>query len=187
MSVSAFDRPGQWTFDDLVLLPDDGRRWEVVDGVLVQMTPPTRLHDQVVTRLLLQLHRQLPPGWSAESQFGVRMGTDGRVPDVGVTRTGAPFHRGDVGVGAEHVLLLVEVVSPSSRKNDRFFKPIDYALAGVPHFWRVEVEPELFVVTHDLVAGAYVETGVLRGSAEVTQPLGLVLDVPALRPSGLLD
>lgn len=90
------------------------------------------------------------------------------------------------GLSSDHVVLLVEVVSRGSRKNDRFFKPIEYAQAGVSHYWRVEIDPEIFVVTHDLVEGRYQQTGVLRGSREVTEPFGLVVDVPALRPSSLL-
>lgn len=185
MPLSPLDRPGEWTFDDLVLLPDDGRRWEVVDGALLQVTPPTRLHDVVSKRLAFQLHGQLPGEWEVEHEFGLRLGSDGRVPDVGIARKDAPFRRDDVGLSSEHVLLLAEVVSTGSRKNDRFFKPIEYAQAGVAHYWRVETDPEIFVVTHELVDGSYQQTGVLRGSREVTAPFDLVIDVPALRPTTL--
>lgn len=187
MSLSPLDRPGEWTFDDLVLLPDDGRRWEVVDGALLQVTPPTRLHDVVCKRLLFQLHEQLPSGWDVEYEFGLRLGNDGRLPDIGIARSDVPFRRGDVGLSSEHVVLLVEVVSRGSRKNDRFFKPIEYAQAGVAHYWRVEIDPEILVVTHDLVDGSYQQTGVLRGSHEVTEPFGLIVDVPALRPPSLRE
>src|SRR4051812_45456954 len=68
----------------------------------------------------------------------------------------------------------------STRKNDRFFKPIEYAMARVPHYWRVEAEPELFVVTFVLADGAYVETGRWAGVHDLAAPYALVLDVPAL-------
>ena len=116
------------------------------------------------------------------SQFGLRLGGDGRLPDVGVLRD-VPFGRHQVGTPAEHALLLVEVVGESTRKTDRFFKPAEYAEAGVAHYWRIELDPELFVVTHDLVDGSYSQTGVLRGIHELTAPYALTIDVPALLPA----
>lgn len=58
-------------------------------------------------------------------------------------------------------------------------------MAGVPHYWRVEVEPELFVVTFVLVEGTYVETGRWSGVHDLDTPYALVLDVPALLPPQL--
>lgn len=187
MPLSPLDRPGAWTFDDLVELPDDGRRWEVVDGTPIPMTPPTVLNELISLRLFRQLDRQAPPDLEVVHESGIRLGDDGRVPDLAVLRTERTVRRGQVGTEAADAVLLVEVVSASSRKNDRFFKPIEYAMAGVPYFWRVELEPELFVVTFVLEAGAYVETGVLRGVHSLTAPYAMTLEVPALMPPQLLD
>lgn len=92
-----------------------------------------------------------------------------------------------MGTDAADAVLLAEVVSPSTRKNDRFFKPIEYAIAGVPHYWRVEAEPDLFVVTFVLADGAYVETGRWAGVHELDAPYTMVLDVPALLPPQLVN
>ena len=187
MPLSPLDRPGTWTFDDLAELPEDGRRWEVVDGVPIPMTPSTVLNELIALRLFRQLDRQAPEAFEVVHESGIRLGDDGRVPDLGVLRSDRPVRRGQVGTEAQDAVLLIEVMSASSRKNDRFFKPIEYAMAGVPHFWRVEVEPELFVVTSRLEAGAYVQTGTLRGVHRLTAPYEVVLDVPALLPPQLLD
>lgn len=187
MPVSPLDRPGGWTFDDLVELPDDGRRWEVVDGVPIPLTPPTVLHELVSLRLFRQLDRQAPPELEAVHESGLRLGRDGRVPDVAVLRSDRVVRRDQVGTEAQDAVLLAEVVSPSTRKNDRFFKPIEYAMAGVPHYWRVEVEPSLFVVTFALCDGAYVETGSWRGVHELDAPFALTLDVAGLLPPQLRD
>lgn len=185
MPLSPWDHPREWVFDDLVRLPHDGRRWEVVDGRLVGMSPATRLHEKVSQALRDQLQRQLPAGWEAVHEFGLRLGTDGRVPDFGVVRADVPFDASEVGTPADQAVLLGEVVSRGTRKTDRFFKPIEYAQAGAPHYWRVETEPKLFVVVHDLVDGVYQETAVLRGVHTLASPFALTVDVPALLPAHL--
>lgn len=68
--------------------------------------------------------------------------------------------------------LVVEIVSPSSRKTDRFAKPGEYAEAGIPLFWRVETEAEPTVVVYRLEARAYVEQAVVRRSGPVAVPWG---------------
>jgi Uma2 family endonuclease len=52
------------------------------------------------------------------------------------------------------VTLVVEVVSPGTRKRDRLEKPAEYAAAGIPHYWRVEQGP-LHVFAYDLVDEHY--------------------------------
>jgi Uma2 family endonuclease len=63
--------------------------------------------------------------------------------------------------GAEWFGLVVEVVSPRTRKTDRFLKPAEYAAAGIPCFWRVELEPEPVVHGFRLDAGRYEPTEAL--------------------------
>jgi Uma2 family endonuclease len=102
------------------------------------------------------------------------MGTDGRVPDLAVVTADAPVGRGrpPYPVGPEHVGLVVEVVSPSSRKTDRFAKPGEYDEAGIPLFWRVETEPDLLLLAHRLVDGAYRQVAEVTASAAVPVPWG---------------
>lgn len=74
------------------------------------------------------------------------------------------------------------MVSPSSRKTDRFAEPGEYAEAGIPLFWRVETDPAL--VLHPFVLGADGGEAVApvrdRGTAPV--PSGsLDLELTALR------
>lgn len=152
---------GPWRFEELADLPDDGRRYEVVDGALVVTPPPSHLHQAVGAALLLQLESCRPPDWRVYYAWGLPMGTDGRTPDLAVVRadvslrSAAPYPVGPAAVG-----MVVEVVSPSSRKTDRFAKPGEYAEVGIPLFWRVETEPELVVHAFVLRDGAYVEHAV---------------------------
>ena len=160
MDTIELHRPGSWRFDRLGELPNDGRRYEVVDGLLVVSPPPSPWHQVVATALLLQLTAQAPAGWHVLPELGLPLGTDGRVPDLSVVSARAPLGPGAPLPRAEHLGLVVEVVSPSSRKTDRFAKPGEYADAGIPLFWRVETEPELVVHAFVLRDGAYVETAV---------------------------
>ncbi|GAB3872679.1 hypothetical protein GCM10027610_138520 [Dactylosporangium cerinum] len=62
-----------------------------------------------------------------------------------------------VWIPAADVLLAVEVVAAGSERIDRWFKPLEYADAGIEHFWRVE--PDDMVLRFRLVDGAYTEIG----------------------------
>jgi Uma2 family endonuclease len=174
MSSTVHDHRGPWRFDDLAQLPDDGRRYEVVDGSLVVSPPPSQAHQLLGAGLLRQLTRQCPDDWVVAYEFPLPMGTDGRVPDLAVVRADAPFgpSRSPYPVGPAHVGLLVEIVSPSSRKTDRFAKPGEYAEAGIPLFWRVESEPDLLLVAHRLADGRYEEVAAVAVAGLVPVPWG---------------
>jgi Uma2 family endonuclease len=165
MSSSPLDPAGPWTFDQLTDLPDDGRRYEVVDGHLVVTPPPSQAHQLVGNRLLGQLRDPCPPEWEVVLEFAVPLGSDGRVPDLAVVRrrtldsSATPYPQGPAEFG-----LVVEVTSRSTRKTDLFAKPGEYAEAGIPLFWRVEREPELAVHAFRLGATGYRDVTVVRGA-----------------------
>lgn len=177
-----------WTFDTLVdapELPDDGRRYEIVDGNLVVTPPPTQAHQLRSNGLRDQLRDASPGGWRFLIALAVPLAEDQvRVPDVAVVRW-PPLHpRPDRRnpIGPADVGLVVEVVSPRTRRTDRFAKPGEYAEAGVPLFWRLETEPDLVLHTFALRGPAYEPTETVTGRATVTVPWGrLVLDLATLR------
>ena len=174
---------GPWRFEELAGLPDDGRRYEVVDGALLVTPPPGHLHQVVGAALFSQLDRQRPSSWRVTYEWPLPLGTDGRVADLAVVRMDAPVRgTGPYPVGAEHVGLVVEIVSPSSRKTDRFAKPGEYAEAGIALFWRVETEPDVVLHAFRLVDDVYVETSVVKDGGEVEVPWGVArIDLAELR------
>lgn len=174
MDTTELQRTGHWRFDQLDELPDDGRRYEVVDGLLVVSPPPTVWHQVVSAALLRQLSAQAPPEWHVLFELGLPLGSDGRVPDLSVLSARAPIGPVAPLPGPEHLGLVVEVVSPSSRKTDRFAKPGEYAEAGIPLFWRVETEPGLLVVAYELRGGAYEQVGTVDGAGGAPAPWGPV-------------
>lgn len=174
MASSIEHHRGPWRFDELPALPDDGRRYEVVDGSLVVSPPPSQAHQLVGAELFRQLLAQCPQAWRVAYEWPLPMGTDGRVPDLAVVAAAVPLS--GVGspypAGPEHVGLVVEVVSPSSRKTDRFAKPGEYAEAGIPLFWRVETDPDLLLVAHRLTGRSYAQVAALAGTGAVPAPWG---------------
>lgn len=181
MARAALEHDGVWTFDDLEQLPDNGWRYEVVDGALLMTPPPTDFHQALERRLFRQLDRQAPLEWEPVFEVAFRVRTDGRVPDLAVVRAGLPVRPREVAYSPADFGLLIEVVSPTSTGMDRVLKPAEYAAAGIPFYWRVESEPAVEVVAYELVDGAYREGARLtEGSGPLPGPFPVVVDLDAL-------
>ncbi len=173
-----------WTIEDLLDIADESHRYEVVDGRLVVSPLERLLNVKTGHRLGRQLDPQLPAEWAAMRETGIRLGRNGRIPDLIVARLDGPAPLEQVGLDAADVCLAVEIVSPSSRRRDRAAKPAEYAAAGIPAFWRLETDPELVLHTFLLQDGGYVPGPVLTGVGEVRCPYAVTIDVPALLGPG---
>ncbi len=131
-----------YTWDDFVALDEDDLR-ELIDGELVEVEVPTKLHEYIVWRLSIHLGNWALPrkaGIGVVSGFKVRI-TDRRgvMPDLQFFRSTNPASRGDsVGLVSGHPDLAVEVLSESSRRYDRMTKLAWYASIGVPEYWIVD-------------------------------------------------
>jgi Uma2 family endonuclease len=132
---------GQWTYADWVALPDDGNRYEVINGVLFMTTAPHSFHQWVIRRLerfvgIPAEDQQLAFAFSAP--IGVLMpGCDPVQPDYVVVRfeRQALFRDGRIyGVPD----LIFEIASPSTRAYDLRVKLPAYAAASVPEYIIVE-------------------------------------------------
>lgn len=167
-----------WTVDDLADLPDDGLRYELVDGSLHVSPPPTVRHDYVVGRLLIVLDRVLSGSWRVVPGGGIRFDARNyRQPDLMVVRMAAldsPL------ASPEDVLLAVEVMSPSSVTEDRLVKPAQYARAGIPHYWRLERGDLPVLVTHVLEGEVYREVGRFADEVVIDQPVPLRIGLARL-------
>lgn len=168
--TEALTHVGPWTAADLAGLPDDGQRYEIIDGSLLVTPPPSPKHQLVSGRLAVFLRDSAPAGSDVVEAVGIRLGT-GRVlvPDVVVAASSALLEDKPT-IAPGDVSLVVEVVSPSNASMDRVFKPQLYAAAGIRWMWRAELGPEgVEIVVLELTAGAAVErarsTGVLRVDA----------------------
>jgi Uma2 family endonuclease len=171
--------PWEWTFDDLARLPEDGHRYEIVDGGLHVSPPPTPRHQLAASRLGYALTLAAPAELEVVEGVGVHLGKSMLVPDVVVLRSVAVLGRATV-VSPADVLLAVEIVSPSSVSMDRLLKPAHYADVRIPSYWRVELDRAAgpAVAVHELEGDHYRETVVVPAgeTCEVSRPYRLTLD-----------
>lgn len=172
-----------WTFNDLLDLDaPEMLRYEVVDGSLVVSPRSSDRHEDAAWALLLQMQGQEPPQWQVRLELSVALGTDGRIADLGLLRRGMRPKRDRLGRSPANLALLVEVVSPSSRKTDRLFKPLEYAAAGIQAYWRLEIDPTPGLFVYRLVNGTYQQVQTLTGAGRVEVPFPFELDIAALLP-----
>lgn len=133
----------RWTAEMVRALPDDGNRYEVVDGELLVTPAPSKPHQVAVGLLysLLDQHaRALGLGEALVSPADVELDPHGMVqPDVFVEGfvEGRPTHEWNVGAP---LLLAVEVLSPSTARADRTVKRRRFQRATVPEYWIVDLD-----------------------------------------------
>ena len=174
-----FGRP--LTRADLEAMPDDGHRYELIDGSLIVSPGPSHAHQVVVGNLHLLLRAACPPDLQVIlAPFSVALSDDTEVqPDLLVAPR-EQFTRRELP-GAP--LLAVEVLSPSTRRVDLLLKRDRFESAGVASYWLVDPdEPSIIVL--ELLGGSYVEVARVSGaqSCEGTQPFPV-----RLVPAELLD
>ena len=126
---------GVWTEPDLHLFPQDGHRYEIVDGCLHVTPPPPESHDALVRAVVTTLRAAAPPGWWVCDRLGIEIGESNLVPDVTVLR---PRSSGAIWSDPADVALVVEVETAATRRYDRILKPSLYAEAGIHAYWRIE-------------------------------------------------
>lgn len=184
MSVSPPDVGRGWTLADLDGLPEDGQRYELVDGGLVVTPYATQRHQDLADDLRDRLRAAAPAGWRCRVEYPLPFADDTqRIPDVVVYRWPLRHPRADARnpLGPADVGLLVEVVSRRTRRTDRFAKPGEYAEAGIGLFWRLETEGQLELHTFVLQGAAYEPAARISGHGVVRVPWGkLAIDLATL-------
>lgn len=155
------------TEDDLEAMPDDGRRYELLDGSLVVTPAPSIRHQMVLGELFLVLRAACATGLRVLfAPVDVRLShTTVLQPDLLVAPENAFAEKNLPGVP----LLAVEVLSPSTRHIDLGLTRSRYEAAGCRSYWVVDpLVPS--IRAWELDDGAYVEVG----RAEGHDPLQLV-------------
>ncbi len=178
LPVREWDWPvqGEWTGEDYARLPDDGRRYEVIGGVLYVAAAPNLNHQYTVGEIFAVLRTHVGEhklGLVLVAPFKVRLPGIALVvqPDVlfiaseHIPRPGASRFTGVPG-------LVVEVISRSTARTDKVVKFNAYERAGVreywlvdPHIHSVEVyslsDDDIFELTGQYTSGETVTSGVL--------------------------
>ena len=152
---------GEWTYEDYLRLPRDGKRYEIIRGVLYVTAPATYKHQTVVGELMLTLGsfvRERGLGKALTAPLDVRLpfeiGSPVQ-PDLIVLRTGnTPDGEAKSFEGVPD--LVAEVLSRGTRRRDRTLKLESYQDAGIPELWLVDPD-ERIVEVYVLKQGKYAQ------------------------------
>ena len=154
---------GEWTYEDYKRLPEDGRRYEIIEGVLYVTAAPNFDHQYTVTRLLVHLDNLVTRrslGIVLVAPFEVHLPDVARPvqPDVlFIDAERAPRPGAADFTGAPD--LIIEVLSQSTARTDRLVKFGAYERAGVREYWLVDPRThsvEVYSLSED---GTYDMTG----------------------------
>ncbi len=161
---------GEWTYEDFLRLPDDGKRYEIIEGVLYVTNAPNSNHQFAVNEIARRfgnfvIERGLGRIISAPFEVHLSSRTRPIQPDVMFIRA----ERVPAGTfayfdGAPD--LVVEVLSPESIRRDRITKFTAYEAAGVPEYWIVNPHARI-VEVYVLSAGEYALLGEYRDNEQI--------------------
>ncbi|NJC65290.1 Uma2 family endonuclease [Planosporangium flavigriseum] len=173
-------RMADFTIEDVLAIPDDAPRVELVDGVMAVVPSPSLDHQAISNLLWAWLRKHRPHPLDAATAVGVAVSLNNTCePDV--LLHWAEIKRTRHFLMPHEVLLVVEVVSPGTRRRDRLEKPAVYAEAGIPNFWRIEQDP-VHVYAYTLKDGAYVELANSADELVVDEPFPIRLPIREITP-----
>ena len=191
MTALPFQRPQLLTAAEFAALPEatDGR-YELQEGKIVMSPGPAPGHQFCQHRLQVLLDPQVPDDFrllptvdvDLELVPATRPGFV-RIPDlVVVTRSGFErSHRGGGLLRAEEVVLAVEIVSDGSQRTDRMIKHDEYADAGIPHYWIVDIDDRPALTACHLAGEfGYVDAAPVSGTFTADDPFPVQLDLDQL-------
>jgi Uma2 family endonuclease len=138
------------TYDDLLEMPDDGQRYEIIDGELIVSPAPIANHQRVLKRLVRvfdDFANETGQGEVFFAPFDVQLGYHDVVePDLVFIATEQGRIPGQHHKFEGSPVLVAEVISPSSRQTDRVRKMALYARSGVLEYWIADPEERTLVV-----------------------------------------
>lgn len=168
------------TADEFLELEDDGSRYQLINGVVIMSPRPSLPHQRLLAKIGAQLDRHTElHGGEYWPEVDVRLAPDlVYSPDLAYLAPGrtSPSEKTPTLVPD----LIVEIISPSTRRMDTQTKRADYKRFGVREYWIVEPAEKRVRVLR-LVEGAYVES-IQTGDTAPSQVIpGFAFDLVALR------
>jgi len=170
----------KWTYEDLLLLPEDGLRHEIIDGEHYVNASPITRHQQVLYRLVIAVGNYLeehPLGQIFFAPLDIVLSPHDVVePDLMFI---SHARRQIVTVnniqGAPD--LLIEVLSPSNKRYDEVTKHALYERTGVGEYWIVDAARNTVRVFRRNAAGRYERAAELSTGEALTSPLFPTLEI----------
>jgi Uma2 family endonuclease len=181
MTTSTFGgRP--FTVDDLAAMPDDGHRYELLDGVLIVSPAPGTRHQLASVEITVTLRLACPDGVAVLSApYAVQPSQRTELqPDVLVAQV-ADLTEKNLPVSP---LLVVELLSPSTALYDLNLKKAAYQRLGVPSYWVVDPQELVLTVFELDPDGSYQQLAQVKGE----EPFEAVRPFPVrIVPAQLLN
>jgi Uma2 family endonuclease len=165
-----------WTLDDLHSLPEDGNKYELVDGELFVTPAPSVSHEAVLARLARVLDPYVTAhglGYVLRPRAVIRRGGSEVEPDLMVRAIPDDNLAWDA---LPLPLLVVEVASPSTRRRNREQKRQFYSDVGVAEYWIADREKAAITVVRPGRADVEAVGLLTWGPEGAGAPL--VIDVP---------
>jgi Uma2 family endonuclease len=181
LGLALAEHSGPWTIEDVEALPDHGdhARYELLTPGVLTVTPAPGTAHQRASRNLANI---LGPAVPADSEILGAVNVEipcGRLcqPDIVVVDT-AFADTEPLRFPPHTVRMIVEIVSPTSHPQDRIIKPQLYAAAGIPVYWRFELEKTPRLIVSELRRGRYVQVAVAASGERTTvsRPFHVELD-----------
>ena len=182
MGMPALDLSRRWTRAEVLALPDDGNRYELVDGELLVSGTPRPLHQiavQELNEVLRPYVREHGVGMLMALPADLDLSSDHIVqPDLWVAAMppGGRIRRWeDVGIP----LLVIEVLSPKTANFDRVKKRLRYQNAGVAQYWIVDLDARVVEIWTPDADRPEIAAATLTWQPSPSVP-ALEFDLPAL-------
>lgn len=165
--------PFRFSVDDYYRMAESGilcedDRVELLDGLVVEMSPIGSRHAECVRRITDRLYETVRSRTVISVQAPIRLDDRSEPePDIALVRKRGGGGYLDRHPQPEDVFLIVEVGDTSSER-DRTLKQSLYARASVAEVWFVDLESKEVVVCRSPVDGAYTKTSVVNSGAQLT-------------------
>lgn len=184
--LETFPGQGEWTYDHWLKFPDDGWKYEIINGVLYMSPPPAIAHQNSSGELFVRMRLHAIAnnlGLVLAAPCGVKLPNHPVPvqPDIFFIKK----ERLDI-IGEQYIEgapdLIVEILSPSNPLHDRTTKYNAYQDAGVPEYWLVDYRAKTVEIYH-LVDKVYMLTGKYTGkeTAVSTQLIGFKIVVETIQ------
>jgi Uma2 family endonuclease len=163
------------TWDEFLGLPYETRNTDLIDGKMI-VNSPNAQHERIVGNLLFALklwQRGLPQRLGGlTTQQPVKVSEHhGYQPDMSWFPVEQCEPAGERAAFSGLPVIVVEVLSPSTRRIDLVRKRGDYEALGIPEFWIIDPDTEVMLIARRPErAGGYVDL-VLESSDTITSPL----------------
>jgi Uma2 family endonuclease len=153
------------TYEDFLSFPDDRQRHELIDGEHYVTPSPATKHQRVSIRLsgwLFQHFRSHPAGEVFAAPFDVVLSNHDVVePDLIVLLSNQAEILTDKHVRGAPALV-IEILSPATRRRDEGIKRLLYDRSGVREYWLVDLDDDAVAIWFRTQSGPLGRTALLR-------------------------